>query len=128
MDKHVEDKALGPWNPGITSEIPEAFLPLATVYRSEHVFTPLAQARELADFTGLKPQELVRFRPERLIVHEVLIRVMGCLSVPDGKVYEDLGINFRRMTGTIMSKYVMPGQPGHTRNPAVPRWLHCTLW
>ena len=112
MDKHVEDKALGPWNPGITSEIPEAFLPLATVYRSEHVFTPLAQARELADFTGLKPQELVRFRPERLIVHEVLIRVMGCLSVPDGKVYEDLGINFRRMTGTIMSKYVMPARPG----------------
>ena len=108
MDKPVEDRALGPWNPGITSEIPEAFLPLATIYRSEHVFTPLKQARELADFTGLKPQDLVRFRPERLIVHEVLIRVMGCLSVPDGKVYEDLGINFRRMTGTIMSKYVAP--------------------
>ncbi len=106
MDKPVDDSGLGPWNPGITSEIPEAFLPLATIYRPEHVFTPLKQARELADFTGLKPQELVRFRPERLIVHEVLIRVMGCLSVPDGKVYEDLGINFRRMTGTIMSKYV----------------------
>jgi hypothetical protein len=103
-----DDTGLGPWNPGITSEIPEEFLPLATVYRSDHVFTSVSEARELADFTGLKPQELVRFRPERLIVHEVLIRVMGCLSVPDGKVYEDLGINFRRMTGTIMSKYVAP--------------------
>ncbi len=104
----TDDAALGPWNPGITSEIPEEFLPLATVYRSDHVFTSVRDARELSDFTGLKPQELVRFRPERLIVHEVLIRVMGCLSVPDGKVYEDLGINFRRMTGTIMSKYVAP--------------------
>ncbi len=110
MDKKTDDSRFGPWNPGITSEIPEAFLPLATVYRSENVFTPLGQARELADFTGLKPQELVRFRPERLIVHEVLIRVMGCLSVPDGKVYEDLGINFRRMTGTIMSRYVAPAR------------------
>jgi hypothetical protein len=104
----ADSEALGPWNPGITSEIPERFLPLATVFRSENVMTPLGQARELADFTGMAPQELVRFRPERLIVHEVLIRVMGALSVPDGKVYEDLGINFRRMTGTIMSKYVAP--------------------
>jgi hypothetical protein len=109
MNTQAQDsKPLGPWNPGITSEIPEQFLPLSTVFRAEHVSTSLAQARELADFTGMAPQELVRFRPERLIVHEVLIRVMGALSVPDGKVYEDLGINFRRMTGTIMSKYVAP--------------------
>ena len=108
MNVRAADTRLGPWNPGITSEIPEAYLPLATVYRGENVSTSLKDARELADFTGLSPQELVRFRPERLIVHEVLIRVMGCLSVPDGKVYEDLGINFRRMTGTIMSKYVGP--------------------
>ena len=41
-------------------------------------------------------------------MHEVLVRVMADLSVPDGKVYEDLGINFRRMVGTILSKYVAP--------------------
>lgn len=99
---------LGPWSPGISSAIPERYLPLATIYRSENVFTSLQQARELADFTGLAPHALVRFRPERLIVHEVLIRVMADLSVPDGKVYEDLGINFRRMVGTILSKYVAP--------------------
>jgi len=99
---------LGPWSPGISSAIPERYLPLATVYRSENVSTSLQQARELADFTGLSPQSLVAFRPERLIVHEVLIRVMAELSVPDGQVYEDLGINFRRMVGTIVSKYVGP--------------------
>lgn len=98
----------GPWSPGISSAIPERYLPLATIYRSENVSTSLLQARELADFTGLAPHSLVAFRPERLIVHEVLIRVMADLSVPDGKVYEDLGINFRRMVGIILSKYVAP--------------------
>ena len=98
----------GPWSPGISSAIPERYLPLATIYRPENVSTTLQQARELADFTGLAPHSLVRFRPERLIVHEVLIRVMADLSVPDGKVYEDLGINFRRMVGIILSKYVAP--------------------
>ncbi len=83
-------------------------MPLATIYRPENVSTTLQQARELADFTGLAPHSLMRFRPERLIVHEVLIRVMADLSVPDGKVYEDLGINFRRMVGIILSKYVAP--------------------
>ena len=98
----------GPWSPGISSAIPERYLPLATIYRSENVSTSLQQARELADFTGLAPHSLVAFRPERLIVHEVLIRVMADLSVPDGNVYEDLGINFRRMVGIILSKYVAP--------------------
>ena len=46
---------LGPWSPGISSAIPERYLPLATIYRSENVFTSLQQARELADFTGLAP-------------------------------------------------------------------------
>ncbi len=107
MNDAPRDKP-GPWSPGISSAIPERYLPLATIYRSENVSTSLQQARELADFTGLAPHSLVAFRPERLIVHEVLIRVMADLSVPDGKVYEDLGINFRRMVGIILSKYVAP--------------------
>ncbi|MEM9470567.1 MAG: hypothetical protein AAGA00_01325 [Pseudomonadota bacterium] len=107
MNDAISEKP-GPWSPGISSAIPERYLPLATIYRSENVSTSLQQARELADFTGLAPHSLVAFRPERLIVHEVLIRVMADLSVPDGKVYEDLGINFRRMVGIILSKYVAP--------------------
>ena len=109
-DAHSEKP--GPWNPGISSAIPERYLPLATIYRPENVTTTLQQVRELADFTGLAPHSLVTFRPERLIVHEVLIRVMADLSVPDGKVYEDLGINFRRMVGIILSKYVAPERAG----------------
>jgi hypothetical protein len=101
-------KKTGPWNPGISSAIPARYLPLSTVYQSENVSTSMSDARELADFTGLPAHELVAFRPERLIVHEVLIRVMADLSVPDGNLYEDLGINFRRMAGIILSKYVSP--------------------
>ena len=53
-------------------------------------------------------EELAVFKPQRLVVHEVLVRVIADLWVPDGDKYEDLGQNFRRMTSTIMSKYVLP--------------------
>lgn len=98
----------GPWNPGLQSQIPAALLPLATVYRTEHVFTTLRQARELADLTGLPMEELVAFRPERLVVHELLARVTADFTVEDGRRTEDLGINFRRLTGIILDRYIAP--------------------
>jgi hypothetical protein len=98
----------GPWNPGLKSQLPREFLPLATIYRPENVFTSVGDAHERSDFTGLEPEDHVTFRPERLVVHEVLIRVTADLSVPDGPNYEDLGINFRRMVHTILSTYVAP--------------------
>ena len=69
----------GPWNPGIESEIPRALLPLSTI-----------------------------FRPERLVVHELLIRVTADFSVPDGPRQEDLGIEFRRMVQTILVRHIQP--------------------
>ena len=53
-------------------------------------------------------ERLSTFKPARLALHEVLIRVMADLTVPDGQKYEDLGVNFRHMTATIMNKYVAP--------------------
>ena len=44
---------------------------------------------------------------ERLIVHELLIRVTGDISVPDGPNYEDLGISLRSITDQILSRHVM---------------------
>ncbi len=108
MNETIKNAKPGAWNPGIESAIPERYLPLATIYRQENVSTTLAEVRELADFTGLPAHTLIAFRPERLIVHEVLIRVMADISVPDGKVYEDLGINFRRIVGIVLSRYVAP--------------------
>jgi len=96
------------WHPGLDSEIPRALAPLATVFRPENAFTGFDQAHELAHFTGLKVDELVVFRPERLVVHELLIRVTADLSVPDGPRQEDLGIEFRRMVQTILARHIEP--------------------
>ena len=75
----------GPWDPGLESELPRELLPLATVFRGENVSTSVAEAFELSDYCGLPPQELVAFRPERLIIHELLVRVTAGLVVPDAR-------------------------------------------
>ena len=98
----------GAWNPGLESELPRDLLPLATVFRAESVTTSLAKALELSDYCGLPPQELVAFRPERLVIHELLVRVTADLAVPDGETYEDLGRNFRSIASTILAKDIAP--------------------
>ncbi|MBX3664262.1 MAG: hypothetical protein KF834_01135 [Burkholderiales bacterium] len=102
----------GPWNPGLQSQIPEALLHLATIHRPENVTTSLRQARELADLTGLPMGDLVAFKPERLVVHELLARVTADFSIEDGSKTEDLGINFRRTTDAILSRHIAPHMGG----------------
>jgi hypothetical protein len=104
----MSEEAFGPWHPGIESSVPRGLLPLATLYRPENVLGSLEDALELADLTGLPAEELVAFRPRRLALHELLVRVMADLSVPDGPRVEDLGINFRAMTSIILERYVEP--------------------
>jgi hypothetical protein len=101
-------QAYGPWNPGIESTLPAEFLPLATVFSSANVSSSLIELKEINSFCGLPLERLSTFKPARLALHEVLIRVMADLSVPDGEKYGDLGINFRQMTATIMGKYIAP--------------------
>jgi hypothetical protein len=96
------------WNPGLQSELPREYWPLCTVFRGENVSTSLATARELSDYCGLPAHELVAFRPERLMVHELLIRVTAGVNVPDGSDYEDLGRNFRDIAATILERYLVP--------------------
>ena len=100
--------AYGAWNPGLESELPREYLPLATMFRAENVSTSVAKAYELSDYCGLPAHELVAFRPERLIVHELLVRVTSDLHVPDGSDYEDLGRNFRRIASTILDQHIAP--------------------
>jgi hypothetical protein len=101
-------QAFGPWNPGIESTLPRRLLPLVTLYRPENAIGGPAEALELADLTGLPAEELVAFRPRRLVLHELLVRVTADLSVPDGARQEDLGINFRAMTSTVLARYIEP--------------------
>ena len=101
----------GPWNPGIRSPLPSELLPLATIFRPDNVFTAPRDAEELRDLTGLDLTEVVAFRPERLALHELLVRITADLSVPDGAKIEDLGINFREMTRVILGRYIEPRMP-----------------
>ena len=101
----------GPWNPGLQSQIPADLLPLATIYRPEYVRTTLREARELADLTGLPMEDLVTFRPKRLVVHELLALVTADFTVEDGQKTEDLGINFRRMTDALLTHHIAPKMP-----------------
>jgi hypothetical protein len=98
----------GAWNPGLESQLPREYFPLSTMFKSENVSTSIAKAQELSDYCGLPVHELVAFRAERLIVHELLIHVTTSLSVPDGGDYEDLGRSFREITTTILNRYIAP--------------------
>jgi len=101
MERHA-----GPWNPGILSQVPAELRHLSTVFRPDNVFTTVAAADELHDLTGLPPAELVTFRPQRLVLHELLIRITADFAVPDGSRIEDLGINFREITRLVLTRYI----------------------
>jgi hypothetical protein len=102
------DAGFGPWNPGIRSQVPRELLPLATIFRDENVLTRVSDAEELRDLTGFELADLVAFRPQRLALHEVLVRVTADFSVPDGSKIEDLGINFRHITRTLLACCIEP--------------------
>jgi hypothetical protein len=101
----------GPWNPGIASQLPRELLSLSTMFRPENVRTSVAQAEELRDLTGIDLFDLVAFRPERLALHELLVRVTADLAVPSGARVEDLGINFRRIVNTLLQNHLAARMP-----------------
>src|ERR1700733_6547392 len=98
----------GPWNPGIQSQMPRELMHLATIFRPVNVFTSIAAVAELQGLTGFAPSELVAFRPQRLALHELLIRVTADFAVPDGSRIGDLGINFREMASLMLERYLVP--------------------
>ena len=102
--------SFGPWNPGITSDITPEIWRLCTIFRPENVSIPYDDAVEFRDLTGLSLPQLVVWRPERLVLHEVLVQTIADYEVPDpeGADVASLGINFRRMTNVIRDRYVAP--------------------
>lgn len=109
--EQVSTTEFGPWNPGIQSQLPKDVLPFSSLLRPENVFQTLDEILEIAEFTGMQREDVVAFRPERLAVHELLIRVSANYAVSDGEVYEDLGFNFRKMAKSIHDLYIIPHMP-----------------
>jgi hypothetical protein len=101
----------GPWNPGIQSQVPDELRHLSTIFRAENVFTSMAAAMELRGLTGFALSELVAFRPQRLALHELLVRITADFAVPDGSRIEDLGLNFREMARLLLARYLEPEMP-----------------
>jgi len=101
----------GAWNPGIESKIPRRLQAQVTLFRDSNAQLDYSDAAELSELTGLAAIELATFRAERLVVHELLVRVTADLSVPDGPNYEDLGINLRGMVASILERHVTPQMP-----------------
>jgi hypothetical protein len=98
----------GPWNPGIESHLPRELQHLATIFDPKNVSTGIAAATELRGLTGFALSELVAIRPQRLALHELLVRITADFAVPDGSRIEDLGLNFREMARLIHARYLEP--------------------
>jgi hypothetical protein len=100
----------GPWNPGITSQLTPELWRMCTIFRPENVFTTYDQAVEFRDLTGFPLPHLVVWRPERIVLHDVLMRVIADYEVPDpeGADVPSLGVNFRRMTRAILRHHLSP--------------------
>ena len=104
----MKDSTFSAWNPGIESEIPLACRELETIYAPGNVFTHIDEVQELSRETGLNPVELICFRPHRLVLHELIVRINADIVVLEGEEEEDLGINFRDIARKIFSKYIIP--------------------
>lgn len=96
------------WNPGVGTGIPGEFRALETIFRSECVCAGVEEIDEFASLTGLPHEELTVFRPQRLALHEIIIRVTADIAVAEGDEEEDFGRNFRRIAAKIRDDYVAP--------------------
>jgi hypothetical protein len=103
-----DNQVHGPWNPGIQSQMPRELRHLSTIFRPENVFTSIAAVADMQGLTGFSLSDLVAFRPQRLALHELLIRVTADFAVPDGSRIGDLGINFREIASRLLERYLLP--------------------
>jgi hypothetical protein len=108
MNSAAPAPVYGAWNPGIQSHVPAELRHSQTICRPDNVFTSAATFSELQSLTGFPLSDLATFRPQRLAVHELLIRVTADFAVPDGSRVGDLGINFREIAGRLHQHYVLP--------------------
>ena len=99
------DSPFSAWNPGIESEIPAALREQETIFRSDNVSTSYSDVTELAAQFGLKLEDLIVFKPARLALHEMIVRVSATLSIPEGETEADLGLAFRKITLHILNTY-----------------------
>ncbi len=114
LDGGADDRQtapLGPWNPGISSTLPRRLYPLVTIYSEQNAAVDVALTEELAQFSGLPMPLISELEPERLVLHELLVRVMTELTIDDGPAQSDLGANFRNIISALLANHLAPAMP-----------------
>lgn len=116
MDISEINQSFHAWNPGLSSSIPPHLQPLITLFQPTNGLISLSDAREASRLCGLPETELALLRVDRLIIHELLLRVTSDLYVPDGPNYADLGISLRSMVDVIYQRHMLPKMDGFKSN------------
>lgn len=98
---------------------------METIYRPENVSTRLVDVDEIAAQTGLSHEDLVVFKPERLALHELIIRITADVVVQEGSDESALGRNFRRIANYLITRHLHPRLEEITRTYTV---LHDTVY
>ncbi|GGK55944.1 zeta toxin family protein [Amphritea balenae] len=98
------------WNPGISTELPSSLFRLETLYQSPYTSTGFEELQELTRLTGIKQERLVAFTPERLVLHELIIRITADILVEEGPEEEMLGQRFRQIAHRILTEYIAPSR------------------
>ncbi|WP_172642523.1 zeta toxin family protein [Azoarcus sp. KH32C] len=96
------------WNPGLETRIPREFRGLETICRPECAFSTPELLDELGAMTGLPPEELAELRPERLALHELIVRITADIAVEEGASEENFGQNFRAIAHQILGDHITP--------------------
>jgi hypothetical protein len=108
MEAVFDGEGCSAWNPGVRPGIPPEFRALETIFRPECIQGDYREVLELARMTGLPHEELTAFRPARLALHELIVRVTADIAVPEGEEEEVFGHNFRRVAARIWAAYLLP--------------------
>ena len=105
------DSEFSAWHPGLEADLPQRYKPLETIHRPTNVHSRLAEIPELMRLTGLAEEELVSFRAERLVLHELIVQVTADVVVLEGEEEELLGQQFRSIALKILNDYLAPHLP-----------------
>ena len=97
-----------PWNPGLGTDLPKHLYNQETIYHPDNTLTQLADLTELAKLTGIKAERLVEFKPERLLLHELIVRITAHVVIPETEDEELLGKRFRAIVRHVMAHYIEP--------------------
>ncbi len=99
------------WHPGVESWIPAEYRALETLFRPDCVAISMEEVQWAVDLTRLPAEDLTLYRPERLALHELIIRVAADVAVAEGQEERDLGDNFRLIVRRIFDHDIRPRLP-----------------